>query len=54
LRSALDAWTDTGSAPTQARRPDPAPGGASLLDSFNPPDKGGVKITFLDEDKEER
>jgi NifU-like protein involved in Fe-S cluster formation len=46
LRSALDPQS------TEAKPPVPASAGApTLLDSFSKPREGGVKLTFLDEEK---
>jgi len=54
LRSALEPGaepkSETGPSPIEARKSD-APGGSGLLDKFNPPTKGGVKISFLDGDE---
>ncbi|PWU10780.1 MAG: FeS assembly protein [Verrucomicrobia bacterium] len=57
LRSALEPGSESRGgdglvpAPDEARKSAAAPGGSSLLDKFNPPTKGGMKITFLDKDE---
>ena len=46
LRSALEPTAQAVSKPAAA---EPAPGSGSLLESFTQQNKGGVKLTFLDE-----